>query len=189
MTEINRNDHAELKRRPLLAPIWLGVIAAVAVLLGVLWGLSAPSVSTYYVIRHAEAEAGVEDPPLSRMGEARAQHLVTLFAGAEPGMGLDGILVTDLRRTQETARPLANRLGIPVVALPAGDVEATVKRAREDFAGGRVLIVGHSNTVPDLVKALSGTRPRAIGEGEHDRLYIVTRPRFGPASVAELSLD
>ncbi len=189
MTEVSRKDHAELKRRPLLAPIWLGVIAALAVLLGVLWGLSAPSVSTFYVIRHAEAEGGVEDPPLSRLGEARAQRLVTLFAGAEPGLGLDGIIVTDLRRTQDTVRPLANRLGVPVVALPAGDIEAAVERARQDFAGGRVLMVGHSNTVPELVKELSGTRPRAIGEAEHGRLYIVTRPRFGPASVAELSLD
>ena len=189
MTEVTRKDHGDLKRRPFLAPIWLGVIAAVAMLLGVLWGLSAPSVSTFYVIRHAEAEGGVDDPPLSRLGEARAQRLVTLFAGAEPGMALDGIIVTDLRRTQETARPLANRLGIPVVALPAGDVAATVKRARQDFAGGRVLIIGHSNTVPDLVKGLSGTRPRPIGEAEHGRLYIVTRPRFGPASVAELLID
>jgi hypothetical protein len=66
------------------------------------------------------------------------------------------VIVSEFRRTQDTVRPLANRLGIPVIVVPAEEPARAAKRALAENRGGRVLIVGHSDTVPEIVRELSG---------------------------------
>jgi hypothetical protein len=51
-----------------------------------------------------------------------------------------------------------------------------------------VLIIGHSNTVPDIVRELSGERVPDIAETDYGTLYVVSRPRFSRSSVAVLHL-
>ena len=55
-----------------------------------------------------------------------------------------------------------------------------------EHRGGRALIVGHSNTVPEIVQKLSGVTVPAIGEDEYDTVYIVTVPTFGKSSVLRM---
>jgi len=135
-------------------------------------------------MRHAEKAAlPAEDPPLSAAGEARAQALANILGQAPAELRIQGIFVSELRRTQETVRPLANRLGVPVIVVPAADISLVVERARDEYRGGRVLIVGHSNTVPEIVEELSGRKVPAMGEGEYGIAYVVALPRFSRASV------
>ena len=142
-----------------------------------------------FVIRHAEKAAGADpDPSLSVAGQLRAERLATIFGSAQPELGLQAIIVTELRRTQETARPLANAKGIPVVVVHAAEPAAAVRRALDDYAGQRVLIIGHSNTVPAIVRELSGERVSDIAETDYGTLYVVSRPRFSRSSVAVLHL-
>jgi hypothetical protein len=71
----------------------------------------------------------------------------------------------------QTAMPLATRLGLAIIPYNPGNPAALAKIA----AGlkGAILVVGHSNTVPDLVARFGGAEPAAIGDDEFGTLYIV----------------
>ena len=184
-----RKEYASLRRRPFLAPVWLAaLVGALIVALGI-WLLGAASTTTVFVMRHAEkAEAPAEDPPLSPAGEARALELAQHFGRTPKALGFDSIIVSELRRTQETVRPLANRLGIPVIVVPAGDPAEAARRALDENRGGRVLIVGHSDTVPAIVEELSGEEAPEMSELEYGVVYVVAVPRFSRAAVTRFDL-
>lgn len=182
-------EYASLRRRPLLAPVWLAALGAVLVVAFAVWLLSAASTTTVIVMRHAEKAAlPIDDPLLSLEGEARAQALAHFFGQAPAGFGVEAIIVSEFRRSQETVRPLANRLGIPVIVVPAAEPERAVERALDEYRGGRVLIVGHSDTLPLLVEELSGRKVPALREDEYGVVYVVARPRFSRASVTRFDL-
>ena len=82
------------------------------------------------------------------------------------------IISTPYKRTQQTAAPLAAALGITITSVGARDtakVPALVRGAERN-----VLIVGHSNSVPAILKELGITTPVSIAETEYDNLFIVT---------------
>ena len=107
------------------------------------------AVTTVVVVRHAEK--GTEpkaDPPLTAAGEQRATQLVEAISG----LTFTAALSTDLTRTRSTAAPLAARfsLTLELTDPKASDVaEAVLQRHR----GQTVLVVGHSNTVPNRRRA------------------------------------
>src|SRR5580704_14389511 len=141
------------------------------------------------VIRHAEKESvSAPDPPLSEAGEARAALLVRMF-GQPTGPGrLDAIYISSALRNRMTAAPLAGRLGIVPIVAPTDDPKGLAHRVLRENSGKRVLIIGHVNTVPEIVAALSGRRDiPQIDEKEFGTLYIVTVPRIGHANVLRLS--
>ncbi|MEJ2401646.1 MAG: phosphoglycerate mutase family protein [Xanthomonadales bacterium] len=123
-----------------------------------------------YLVRHAEKRPDATDPALSTAGRERARLLADLLAET----GIDAIHSTDFRRTRDTAAPLAQRLGLPVSLYDADRPDALIETIFR--AGGRHLVVGHSNTVPELVALLGGDGGPPIDEAEeYDRLYVVTR--------------
>ena len=107
------------------------------------------------------------DPDLSEAGRARAESLATALKDAK----ITAIYATKYKRTQQTAAPLAKALGLTVniVTADAADVVKQLAGAK-----GNVLVVGHSNTVPDVIKGLGVTAPVTIGDDEFDNLFIVT---------------
>lgn len=184
-----RKEYASMRRRPFLAPVWLAALAAIVLLALGAWLLSAASTTTVFVMRHAEkAAVPGDDPPLSPVGENRALALAEHFGRAPPGLGLDCIIVSEFKRTQDTVRPLANRLGIPVIVVPAKEGATAADRALREYRGGRVLIVGHSNTVPELVEELSGREVPEMSEAEYGVVYVVAAPRFSRAAVTRFDL-
>jgi broad specificity phosphatase PhoE len=128
-----------------------------------------------YVVRHAEKQDGSRDTALSDVGRARAAALARDLEGEE----IDSILVTEYRRTLQTALALANARGIEprVVAVGREEVRAHADRVvsaiREAGPGACVLVVGHSNTVPVILAALGVSESIVIGEEEFGRLYVV----------------
>jgi broad specificity phosphatase PhoE len=84
---------------------------------------------------------------------------------------ITAIYATEYKRTQQTAAPLAKALGL-TVNLVAADAADVVKQLAS--AKGNVLVVGHSNTVPDVIKGLGVTAPVTIGDDDFDNLFIVT---------------
>ncbi len=123
---------------------------------------------TLFIVRHAEkADSKEKDPDLSEAGRARAQALVRLLKDAK----ITAIYATAFKRTQETAAPLAQALGLAVTVLPSAPA-ALLERVRE--TSGNVLIVGHGNTLPDLIKTLCPPSQIKISEDDYDNLFIVS---------------
>lgn len=123
---------------------------------------------TLYLVRHAEKQAG-DDPDLNAEGRARAEALADELEDA----GLDTIWSTDYRRTRATAAPLAQRLRVEVRIYDPSDLEAFAKEL--EAAGETALVIGHSNTTPDLAALLGGEAGEPIDEtSEYDRLYRLT---------------
>jgi broad specificity phosphatase PhoE len=188
-----KRDHASFQRRPFLTPIWLTGIAAVVVLslafFAVWEGVTAGS-TTVIVIRHAEKDvsAGATDPPLSPAGEARAALLARMFGDAKVPGHVDAIYVSPALRNRLTAAPLAASLGVSETVAPADDPRGLARRVLREHAGGRVLIVGHSNSVPEIVEALSGHgKIPDIAADDYGTMYIVTVPRIGHANLLRLN--
>ena len=183
-----KKAHTELRRRPLLTPVWLTALAALVVVVLGAWFLASLSTTTVVIVRHAEKELGtIEDPPLSQAGEQRAQLLARLF-GERDGRGrINAIIASDTRRAQRTAAPLADRLGLAVTTVGARDYDELMRRIR-DHRGSRILVVGHSNTVPEIVQRLAGGDAiPAIADDDYSQIYVVTMPTLGPASLLRMS--
>jgi broad specificity phosphatase PhoE len=145
--------------------------------------------TTIVLVRHAEKQLGaISDAPLSPEGETRATRLTQMLGGSEEFGRITRIYVTDTRRTQQTAAGLAQRLGLKPEIVDAKMNSADLaQRAVRENRGRRALIVGHSNTVPELVAALAHlNNVPPMGEDEFDTMYVVTVPTIGKASVLRL---
>jgi broad specificity phosphatase PhoE len=160
-----------------LRPTALGI----AIVLGIAAPVSAQG--TIFLVRHAEradqpAGAGAmmaTDPELSPAGRARAESLAAMLKDS----GITAIFTTQYTRTRQTAEPIAKALGLDVQALNARDLDGLVAKVKA--ATGNVLVVGHSNTVPDTIKALGVESEVTIAETEYDNLFIVTSGASKPA--------
>jgi len=131
------------------------------------------------LVRHAEPVATGTDPDLSTAGKKRALTLARVLTDA----GITSIFTSDLRRTKETAKPLATQLAIAPVVI--ADAPATAA-AQIKTAAGRVLVIGHTNTVPDIIKALGGPPDVEIPHTDFDRLFVLTVPAGGAGSLLSL---
>lgn len=121
-----------------------------------------------YVMRHLQKGDGA-DPSLSAEGAANARALAAMLGDK----GVKAIFATPTRRAMETGAPLAEKLRIPVTPYDPSDPDALVRAiARID---GPVLVVGHSNTVPDLVARLGGKRPISMGDEDYGTVYVIAR--------------
>jgi broad specificity phosphatase PhoE len=168
--------------------MWLLLLVLLAAAFVAYRSATSATTTTVVLVRHAEKElVTIDDPPLSAAGERRAERLAQIF-GDVRGVGrIDGLYVTATRRTQQTAMPLAARLGVKPEVVPAGgDLEALVSSALREHRGGRVLIIGHTSTIPELIEKLSGQTVPAIGEDEYDNIYVITVPTFGRSNVLRL---
>src|SRR5882762_8210899 len=141
-------------------------------------------VTTVIVVRHAEKniEPSNPDPDLSPAGQARAQELARMFGDA----GINAIYATQYKRTQQTVKPLADKLGLAVNQVDAKKTGDLVARIRAENSGGVVFIAGHNNSVPEIIAALGGPAYPIIPETEFDNLYVVTVYRTGKAKVVKM---
>ena len=119
-----------------------------------------------YVIRHLQKGEG-DDPSLTAEGAANAQRLAAILADKK----IVAIFATPTRRAMETAAPLAGQLGLVVTPYDPRAPQALV--AAVAAAPGPVLVVGHSNTVPDLVAAFGGEQPAPLTEEDYGTLFVV----------------
>jgi phosphohistidine phosphatase SixA len=177
------------RRRPFLAPRWLVGIGAVVVLAIAFAYWNAATTTTVVIIRHAEKQVGaISDAPLAPAGEIRATRLAQMFGDATDFGRVQKIYVTDTRRTQQTAAGIAQRLGLtPDIVTAKTSSRELARRVLEENHGGRALVVGHSNTVPEIVAALSHRDDvPPFADDEFDTLYVVTVPTIGRVSVLRL---
>ncbi len=150
-------------------------------------------VTTVYLVRHAEkAAAPAADPPLLEAGTKRAEDLARKLSTA----GIKTISTSQFLRTKHTAEPLAKQLGIANTMIPVKMDSMNTRQLAPEYlkqisdliasSTGSVLIVGHSNTVPELIKALGGDIVPTIDDATYDDLFVVTVYAKGKAKVAHL---
>jgi broad specificity phosphatase PhoE len=121
--------------------------------------------------RHAEradgqATMGASDPELSAAGAARAQKLAAMLGDAS----IAAIFTTEYRRTKDTAAPLAAKLKVTPEVVMASQAAAIIEKIKS-HPNDTVFVVGHSNTVPVIIRALGGPDV-TIGDEEYDNLFI-----------------
>ena len=92
------------------------------------------------------------DPDITEAGRDRAAAWARLLSDA----GLDLVITSDAKRTRETGGIIAEHLGLPTDSLPAADVAGLVDMLEFDHAEDRVLIVGHTETIPGMLELLAG---------------------------------
>jgi 2,3-bisphosphoglycerate-dependent phosphoglycerate mutase len=187
-----KSDPVNVQHRPFMTPIWLFgfvgfLVLGVAILAVWMWGTA--NATTVIVIRHAEKEAGdLVDPRLSDAGEARAALLERMFGDSKGPGRLDAIYTSPALRNRLTVAPLAAQLGIVPIVAPADDVKGLALRVLREHSGGRVMIVGHANTVPKIVAELSGrSNIPGLDEREYGTMYVVMVPRVGRANVLRMN--
>ena len=165
------HDHRRAVRTAWLVAI--GLLAA---------GSPAWAQRAVFVVRHAERADQSRDSGLSAAGQARSAALARHLRDA----GVTAAFVTDLQRTQQTAAPLAEMLGLKPVAMPAAPTQAMVERIRRDHAEGVVLVVGHSNTVPEVLELFGHAEPVTIRDDEYDALFVLMPRPGAPPGVVRL---
>ena len=141
------------------------------------------------LVRHAELQGGqgaaMAPPkhlPLSEAGEARAQRLASHLKDA----GVGAIYVTDFVRTQKTAEPLAREIKKEPTVLPKGDAAEMVERLRKNHGEQTVLMVGHTDTLPELLKALGHPDDIKIEPDDYSNLFVVIPKKDGPPTFLRL---
>lgn len=139
--------------------------------------------TTVILVRHAEkAVVPGDDPPISEAGKKRAAALKHALEKA----GVSAIFATQYQRTQQTVEPLAKALKIAATQIDATKSEALVAQIRQKHRGGIVLVAGHSNTIPQIIKALGVNEAPAIADSEYDDLFVVTVSKSHPARLLHL---
>lgn len=126
--------------------------------------------TTVILIRHAErlAAPGNDDPHLSAAGKKRAKRLLQVLSQAN----VSAIYTSEFIRTKETAQPLAHTLGLtPIELTEAPDIERDILLNQ---AGKTVLVVGHTDTVPEVIRLLGDDSGHEIGGEEFDNMFVAT---------------
>jgi broad specificity phosphatase PhoE len=141
---------------------------------------------TVILVRHAELQsagmAGPKELPLSEAGSARAKRLASLLKDS----GIDAIYVTDFVRTKKTAEPLSRELHKELTVVPKGDSGELVARLRKNDAGHTVLLVGHSDTLPGLLKALGYPAEVKIDAQDYGNIFLVMPKGEGAPAFVRL---
>ena len=126
--------------------------------------------TTAFVVRHAEKAAGEVDPPLTLEGSLRAQKL----AHVVEAVNVTAAYCTQYRRTRQTVELIATQAGISITEIPKDEITRLVDDVLTNHSGQTVVIVGHSDTAPLIVREFGGRALPPIGENEYDNLYAVT---------------
>jgi len=122
---------------------------------------------TIYLVRHAEKQTEGKNPRLTPCGKKRAEQLATLLSVAN----IKSIYSTSYQRTMSTAAPLSRKQNIAIKNYDPRELEQFalhLKQLKEN-----ALIVGHSNTTPQLTQLLSNQKIAALSEKEFQTLYQV----------------
>lgn len=151
---------------------------------GTIQAESQSDVTQIYILRHTEKEDEVsEDPLLSETGITRAKYWKQVLANID----IDQIYTTELKRNIQTAETLAENYQVkPKLYHPLSfDIVKFINEVR----GQKVLIIGHSNTIPDMVNRLIGeSKYPPMGHADYDKLFVITIDAKGDTSSSLLDI-
>lgn len=164
------------------------VIIYTAIAVALAWFFESQATTTMIFVRHADKAAmPAGDPALSEAGRERVAELTRQLVDADVVAGIDAIYATPYRRSQETVRPLADELDLPINTYDAGDTEDVLETILKRHKGKIILVVGHSDTLPELIANLGASKKvPPIAENEYDNIYVISIPWFGKTKTIRL---
>ena len=164
------------------------IIIYTAIAVGLAWFFESQATTTVIFVRHAEKAAEpADDPGLSLAGQRRVAELRRQLVDADVVAGVDAVYSTPYRRTEETARPIAEALDLPLHSYDVADTEAIMEYIVREHKGKIILVVGHSNTLPALIGNMGASKKvPPIADDEYDNIYIVSIPWFGKTKTIRL---
>lgn len=185
MNSANEKDERRRTRRRRRIQV---IVIYTAIAIGLAWFFESQATTTIIFIRHAEKMAVDDrDPDLSAEGRERVAELTRQMAYADVIQGVDAIYSTPFKRTQQTVQPLADELDLPINIYDASDTEEVLETILKRHKGKVILVVGHSNTIPQLIWNLGASkRVPPIDENEYDNVYIIAIPWFGKTKTIRL---
>ena len=134
-----------------------------------------------YLVRHAEKQHSKDkNPTLTELGHQRANNIANMLKKND----ISHIYSTDYHRTQQTAKPLSDLIKVAITSYDPRDLPAFAQQLKT--IQGNILVVGHSNTTPELVSLLGG-QSTPIDESEYDRLYQLIRDLDGKVTTVLLT--
>ena len=142
--------------------------------------------TTLFLVRHGEKEedTGDTNPGLTQAGRYRASRLDSLLANVQLG----GVLATPTRRTMETAEPVAARNQVQVMNYETKSFERLYQYVFDYEKGKKFLVVGHSNTLPELIlNLIPNATPIVIADDDYDDFYVITGDGRGNAKLYSLA--
>lgn len=147
-----------------------------AVLAVLVVGLCLPASADIFLVRHADKKTPDEQSLLSRAGLKRARDLARVLSSVK----LTAVYRTEYERTLQTAAPTAAEHHLTPILVKSDDVKGLAKLLRDLPPDENALVVGHSDTVPDLLTELGVSTKVALGNYDYDNLFIVS-PRASGA--------
>ena len=157
-------------------------MAPAAALLLVSLAASALAQKAGGVVRHAEKADQSTDPVLSAEGTARAEALAKALAALD----VKAVYVTQYQRTALTAAPLMKAAGLKPIQVHSDATAELVERMKKEHPAEVVLTVGHSNSVPRILKLLGASENIQLGDNDYDNLFIVVPAASGPPTLLRL---
>jgi phosphohistidine phosphatase SixA len=140
-----------------------------ALLPALVLALGVPAAADIFIVRHAEKKSSDEKATLSEAGFKRAGDLRRVLASVD----LKAVYRTEYERTRQTAAPTAAAHNLTPIELKSDDVQGLAKALRARPPLEDVLVVGHSDTIPNILHELGVSTRAVIGSGDYDNLFIV----------------
>ncbi len=164
------------------------VVIYTAIAIGLAWFFESQATTTIIFVRHADKAASpIDNPGLSAAGQRRAAELSRQLVDADVVAGVDAVYSTRYKRSQETARAVADALDLPINTYDVEDTEEILETILKRHKGKIILIVAHGNTVPVLIANLGASKKvPPIAESEYDNIYIISIPWFGKTKTIRL---
>ena len=174
------------RRRRRAISLFIFLMATIALA----WFFNSQATTTILFVRHAEVDpplkAANDDPSLSARGRARARLLANFVQDIDVVAGIDAIYATKFKRTQETAEPIAKRLGLTVHIADPHKVTSFMNEVLNKHKGQIVLIVADASAIAPMIEELHGSKHVKIRPMDYDNLYIVTVPWFAKVKTLRL---
>ena len=142
-------------------------------------------VTQIYVLRHTEkVDATSEDPALSVAGIARAKYWKKVLQHIE----FEQVFTTNFKRNIQTAELISESSSVkPELYYP---LSFDVLKFINLIKGQKVLVIGHSNTIPDMVNRLIGeTRYPPMSHENYNVLYIINIYENGDTNTSKLYIE
>lgn len=142
-----------------------------------------PNSTVVYIVRHAEKDVSDpknQDPDLSAIGKLRAKDLNERLKIHK----IDAVFSTKFKRNKQTGEAIAKRNGLIIREYDAHNYNELSQLVKTEFKNKKVLIVGHSNTVLELLESFGAVRPIAsLTDSDYDFFFELKINSIGKAAL------